>query len=68
MMAKINKALKAAYPDKDIEAVAGSGYIFFDGDDAFDKIPSIYCCPKSVSAAVRMTLVMDQVSEYFSSK
>jgi hypothetical protein len=62
MMARINKAIAAAYPGKDIEAVAGAGYIYFDGADGFDQIPSIMMHPRSVSAPDRQRIVMDHVA------
>lgn len=68
MMIKINRSLKATFPTKDIEAVAGNGYIYFDGDDGFDKIPSLYIDPKSVSAALRMAMVISHVAEYLNRK
>jgi len=43
----VNKALKAAYPMLDIEAVRGNGYVYFDGEDGFNKIDSICVHPTS---------------------
>jgi hypothetical protein len=62
MMSKTNKAIRAAYPDKDIEAIAGAGYIYFDGNDGFDKIPSIMIHPRSVSAADRQRIILEHVA------
>ena len=31
--------------DLDIVAVRGDGYVYFDGADGFDKIPSLYVNP-----------------------
>jgi hypothetical protein len=67
MLAKVNKALKAAYPDKEIEVVAGSGYMYFCGMDG-ENIPSIYVHPRSVNAAYRMKIVMADVAAYFKGK
>lgn len=39
---RLNKEIKARYPDLDIELVQGEGYFYFDGDDGLDKIESIY--------------------------
>jgi hypothetical protein len=63
MMSKTNKALRSAHPDKDIEAVAGAGYIYFDGVDGFGQIPSIMMHPRSVSAADRQRIVMVHVAQ-----
>jgi len=58
----VNQALKAAYPLLDIEAVRGEGYVFFDGDDGFDKIGSIYCHPTSTSTEELTRFVIEAVS------
>ena len=58
----VNQALKAAYPLLDIEAVRGEGYVFFDGDDGFDKIESIYCHPTSTSTEDLTRFVIEAVS------
>tara|TARA_R110000824_G_scaffold39657_1_gene119686 strand:- start:975 stop:1178 length:204 start_codon:yes stop_codon:yes gene_type:complete len=42
---EVNIAVKKAFPALDIEVVRGDGYIYFDGDDGFDKIDSIYIHP-----------------------
>lgn len=68
MMITINKSLKATFPTKDIEAVAGNGCIYFDGDDGFDQIPSIYRDPKSVDASLRMAIVINHVANHFANQ
>jgi hypothetical protein len=67
MLAKVNKAIKAAYPVKEIEAVAGRGYIYFSGIDG-ENIPSIYVSPRSISAADRMKIVLADVADYLKNK
>jgi hypothetical protein len=44
-MIKINKAIKRQFPDLDIEAVRGDGYVYFRGDDGLDVVASIYAHP-----------------------
>jgi hypothetical protein len=44
-MTAVNKAIKQQFPDLDIEAVRGSGYVYFDGDDGFNSVESIYAHP-----------------------
>lgn len=58
----VNKALKKAFPDLDIEAVRGSGYVYFDGNDGFDKVNSIYVHPSSINTAEMIQLVIEAVS------
>ena len=64
MLAKVNKALKAAYPGKEIEAVANIHYIYFVGADG-ENIPSIYVSPRTINAADRMQIVMGDVQRHF---
>ena len=59
--AAVNKALKAAYPALDIEAVRGAGYVYFDGDDGFDKIESIMAHPTSTSTEDMIRLVIKAI-------
>ena len=59
--AAVNKALKAAYPLLDIEAVRGDGYVYFGGDDGFDKINSIFVHPTSTSTEDMIRLVIEAV-------
>jgi hypothetical protein len=61
-MAQVNKALKATYPLLDIEVVRGEGYVYFDGDDGFDKIDSIFVNPTSTSTADLTRIVIEAVA------
>jgi len=38
----LNAEIARRYPSLDIELVKGRGYFYFDGDDGFDAIDSIY--------------------------
>lgn len=60
-MAAVNKALKADYPLLDIEAVRGQGYVYFGGDDGFDKIDSIFVHPTITSTEDMIRLVIEAV-------
>ena len=62
-MREVNKAIKKHFADKDIEAVRGDGYIFFDGDDGFDKIQSIFSNPSTTSIPDMIRMVLDQISK-----
>jgi len=61
--AAVNKALKAAYPALDVEAVRGEGYVYFDGDDGFDKINSIFVHPVNISTEDLTRFVIEAVAE-----
>lgn len=60
--AAVNRALKSAYPKLDIKAVRGAGYVYFDGNDGFDKVSSIYVNPTSINTAEMIQLVIEAVS------
>ena len=58
----VNKSLKKAFPDLDIKAVRGNGYVYFDGNDGFDKVNSIYVNPTSITTAEMIQIVLEAVS------
>ena len=60
--AAVNKALKAAHPALNIEVVRGQGYVYFGGDDGFDKIDSIFVHPVSISTEDLTRIVIEAVS------
>lgn len=60
---EVNKAVKAAYPDLKIEVVRGEGYVYFAGDDGFDKIESIPTHPVSTSTETLIRMCLE-VIEY----
>ena len=57
----INKGIKEAFPNKDIEAVRGQGYIYFDGVDGFDKVDSIYVNPCSISTEDALKFCLENI-------
>ena len=61
--AAVNRALKAAYPALDIKAVRGDGYVYFDGDDGFDKIDSIFVHPVNTSTEDLTRIVIEAVAD-----
>jgi hypothetical protein len=62
---EVNKAIRAAYPLLDIEVVRGKGYVYFDGQDAFGKIESIYVNPASTSTANLIKFAMIEIQVFF---
>ncbi|WOF81750.1 hypothetical protein P5704_028255 (plasmid) [Pseudomonas sp. FeN3W] len=60
--AAVNKAIKNAYPTLDIQAVRGKGYVYFDGDDGFDKFKSIYSHPTSTTTDTMIRLCLNEIS------
>jgi len=61
--AAVNKALKTAYPALDIKVMRGEGYVYFGGDDGFDKIDSIFVHPTCTSTADLTRFVIESVSD-----
>jgi len=61
-MRAVNKAIKAAYPGLQIEAVRGDGYVYFDGNDGFDKIESVYCHSVTTATEDMIRVVLDAIS------
>lgn len=61
---EVNKAVKLAFPKLDIEVVRGNGYVYFDGNDGFDKIDSIYTHPTSTSTETLIRLVLEDIRHH----
>ena len=60
---KVNKAIKLKHPHLDIIAVRGNGYVYFDGDDGFDKITSIYTNPVSITTETLINLCLQEIDQ-----
>ncbi len=61
---EINKTIKEI-TGMDIEAVRGDGYIYFNGDDGFDKIASICVHPPTTSTATATRLCLEEIREVY---
>jgi hypothetical protein len=59
----VNKAIKAAYPLLDIEAVRGNGYVYFDSDNGFDNIPSIMIHPTATKTEDMIRVVLESIEQ-----
>ena len=59
----VNQYIKANFPELDIKAVRGDGYVYFDGDDGFDKVESIYVHAPSISTRDLVDLCMEQIQD-----
>jgi hypothetical protein len=60
--------LKATFAKLDIKAVRGAGYVYFVGNDGFDKVNSIYVHPTSINTAEMIQIVIEAVSYQQESK
>ncbi|MCH9712668.1 MAG: hypothetical protein K0U20_08610 [Proteobacteria bacterium] len=58
---QVNEAIRDEFQDKDIEVVRGDGYVYFDGDDGFDKYSSIYVHPVSISTERLIEMVIEHI-------
>ena len=63
-MKAVNQYIKMNFPNLKVEAVRGEGYIYFDGDDGFDKIDSIYVNSVSISTSDLVDIVMETLDEH----
>ena len=61
-MAAVNKEIRKQFPDLDVEAVRGDGYVYFDGNDGLDVIPSIYAHPPVTPTADMTRMCLDNIA------
>ena len=61
-MVAVNSAIKKQFPDLDIEAVRGNGYVYFDGDDGFDVVATIYAHPPVTPTANMIRMCLDNIA------
>ena len=59
----VNQYIKTNFPTLKIEAVRGDGYVYFDGDDGFDKVESIYVNAPSISTSDLVVLCLENIQE-----
>lgn len=59
----VNKAIKKAFPNLDIQAVRGNGYVYFDGDNGFDRVESIYSHPIGTSTETMIRFCIRNINE-----
>lgn len=64
-MKQVNQYIKTNFPNLKIEAVRGEGYVYFDGDDGFGKVNSIYAHPVSTSTEDMVDFVMQEIQDYY---
>ena len=59
---KVNKTIKTT-TGLDIEVVRGDGYVWFDGDDGFDKIESIYVNPVATPTTDLVRICLEEIKK-----
>jgi hypothetical protein len=61
-MKEVNKYIKTNYPNLEIEAVRGEGYVYFVSKD--HEINSIYAHPVSTDTNTMADLVLEEIQSY----
>lgn len=61
---KVNAEIKAI-TGMDIEAVRGDGYVYFDGEDGFDKVASVYANPVTTPTADMTRFCLEAIHEVY---
>ncbi len=61
----VNQYVKTNFPTLKIEAVRGDGYVYFDGEDGFDKVESLMVCSTSVDTSTLVDLVLEQIQDVY---
>ena len=61
----VNQYIKTNFPTLKIEAVRGDGYVYFDGEDGFDKVESLMVCSTSVDTSTLVDLVLEQIQDVY---
>jgi len=64
-MRHVNQYIKTNFPTLKIEAVRGDGYVYFDGEDGFDKVESLMVCSTSVDTSTLVDLVLEQIQDVY---
>jgi hypothetical protein len=60
---QVNAIIKAAFPAREIEAVRGEGYVYFDGKDGFDIVDSIWSAPASTSTEDMARMALENIKD-----
>lgn len=64
-MKTVNRAIKANFPNLDIEAVRGDGYVWFDGVHGADCINSIYVHPVTADTAKLISMCLYEINKMY---
>jgi len=60
---EVNKAIKARFPDCNIEMVRGCGYAYY-GLNGYDKINSVFSHPTTTTTDEMIEFAIQDISEY----
>lgn len=59
----VNKEVNKSFPSYDIIVVRGNGYVYFDGNDGFDKIESLFIHPVNTSTEDMVSLAVSHIND-----
>jgi hypothetical protein len=62
---QVNASIKANFPKLDIQVVRGEGYVYFIGEDGWEKLASIAVHPVSTSTNDLIDIVMQDIQDYY---
>lgn len=64
-MKHVNQYIKTNYPNLDIEAIRGSGYVYFDGLHGFGCIDSIWSNPTTTSTSDLADMCLQNIADAY---
>ncbi len=59
----VNREIKRQFPNLDVEAIRGYRYVYFIGDDGFDKVESVMAHPVSTNTIDLTRLCLDAIKD-----
>jgi hypothetical protein len=62
---EVNKAVKKQFSKLDIEVVRGVGYLYFGGNDGFNKLESIMAHPTSTSTEDVTRMCFEEIKDLY---
>lgn len=61
----VNKAIKKAFPNLDIEVVRGDGYVYFDSKDGLDIVESIMTNPTTTNTDTLIRMCIENIEDFY---
>lgn len=62
-MRDVNKAIKQWFPNLEIEAVRGDGYVYFVHSDKYEQLESVYANPPTTPTGEMIRLCLEQIQD-----
>lgn len=61
----VNAYIRKTFPKLDVSLVRGEGYVYFDGNDGWQKIPALWVHPTSTSTDSMVGMVCQEIREVY---